>query len=104
MLKTMPPRILVVFGTRPELIKIVPIIKRIERSGIRHEFLIVNTHQHTGLMKKDLVHWNVQPDITFTKEQEQVSLGRLLASHLNQLQDILEKFPSLKYVLVQGDT
>jgi UDP-N-acetylglucosamine 2-epimerase (non-hydrolysing) len=98
------PRILIVFGTRPELIKLAPILSELEKSGLRSEFLLVNTAQQNDLLKDQLEFWDIHPDILFSNENVEGNLTRLFTSTLNQLQDVLDAYPSLSYILVQGDT
>ena len=47
-------KILIVFGTRPELIKLAPIIQEFAKNNLRDSIFVVNTSQHEDLLKQDL--------------------------------------------------
>lgn len=98
------PKILIAFGTRPELIKLAPLIKKIESSERRTDFLLVSTSQHTELLNEQLAFWDIKPDIILPARTESVKLARLLTTTLSGLQDVIEQFDSIEYILVQGDT
>jgi UDP-N-acetylglucosamine 2-epimerase (non-hydrolysing) len=97
-------RVLLVFGTRPELIKLSPLLIRIREAGLNDQFLIVSTAQHDELLKAQEQVWGVVPDIVFATRNKKDNLTRLLANTLTQLQDVVEQYQKLEYVLVQGDT
>lgn len=85
--------ILVCFGTRPEFIKITPLIKSFKKNNISYRLLYVS--QHTDLIKE--ISYDIKLDIKNT------SSNRLN----NIMQSILckpEIFNDIDYVLVQGDT
>ena len=96
--------ILLVFGTRPELIKLAPLVKLIKVSKLNNSTLIVNTTQHNELLENQLDFWDIKPDIDINLNRKDGSLTRLLAATLNSFQDLLEEYPNLEYIIVQGDT
>jgi UDP-N-acetylglucosamine 2-epimerase (non-hydrolysing) len=98
------PRILIVFGTRPELIKLAPVIQQFHQQELSAEILIVNAAQHEDLVNDQLNFWNIEPDITLTRKENKRSMGKMQAETMEQLQDVLEEYPSLEYLIVQGDT
>ena len=85
--------ILVCFGTRPEFIKITPLIKSFEKNKIDYKLLYIS--QHTDLIKE------IRYDIKLTIENYSKNrLNNIMQSILNRT-DI---FNNVDYVLVQGDT
>jgi len=95
-------KVMIVFGTRPELIKLIPLLIEIDNSELRRFFITVYLTQHTSMIEDQLNFWNIQPDVTLTITRSK--LTQLLSSSLTQLQELSDQLPSLKYVLIQGDT
>lgn len=100
----MKPQVLIVFGTRPELIKLAPLILQLRQSTISAQVLTVSTGQHDELLEEQINYWQIKPDVKLTQSAQKVSLSRLLAQTLLGLQDVVDRFDSLQYLLVQGDT
>lgn len=99
--KSVPSRILICFGTRPELIKFAPMIKALQQRGIG--LVTVNTGQHTDLLQPLLELFHIRPDYNLEAMVAGQSLNALGSRLLASLDPILEKeAPDL--VLVQGDT
>ncbi len=85
--------ILVCFGTRPEFIKITPLVESFKKNKINYRLLYIS--QHTDLIKE--INYDIRLDVKNT------SSNRLN----NIIQSILckpEIFNDIDYVLVQGDT
>jgi len=97
-------KILIVFGTRPEVIKLAPVIKALEDEGLRYSMLIVNTNQHSELLEEHVRFWNLEIDFTFQINRTDYNLTSLLTQSLDQLQNVVDKHPKLEYLITQGDT
>jgi len=98
---------LIVFGTRPEFIKLIPIILEIKKQELEKDYLTVFTGQHHELTENLFEEFSFVPDISIPFVNEQNSLGFSFSSILNQLQEIvyaLQKKYTLKLILAQGDT
>lgn len=95
-------RIMVVFGTRPEAIKMCPLIKELkERQNARVSVLV--TGQHRKMLDQVLNAFDVIPDYDLSIMKEKQTLFEITANILNGIKAILEKeHPDL--VLVHGDT
>ncbi|WP_081702843.1 non-hydrolyzing UDP-N-acetylglucosamine 2-epimerase [Desulfuromonas sp. TF] len=95
-------KILVVIGTRPEAIKMAPVIKEIvSRPGFACR--VCTTGQHQEMLQQVLQVFDIVPDNALDLMQPDQSLSALTASVLNALDRVLlENTPDL--VLVQGDT
>jgi UDP-N-acetylglucosamine 2-epimerase (non-hydrolysing) len=100
----MTPQVLIVFGTRPELIKLAPLILQLRKSAISAQVLLVSTGQHDELLEEQLNYWQIIPDVKLNQSAQKISLSRLLAQTLLGLQDVVDRFDSFRYLLVQGDT
>jgi len=90
--------ILVVFGTRPEFLKVKPLLEELTRRGL--EFYTLFTSQHKDIVPKEI-------PISLTLPEPIEAGNRLLSvlSHtLYNIGVVLEANPQIKYVLVQGDT
>lgn len=91
-----------IFGTRPEAIKMAPVIKTFERSGAIQPIVAV-TGQHRGMLDQVLDFFGIIPDHDLNLMTDGQSLCGLSARAIGGLERVLDKEkPDL--VLVQGDT
>lgn len=96
-------KIMLVFGTRPETIKMAPIIKEIENRADRMEAVVVVTAQHRQILDQPLQLFNITPQYDLNIMTAEQSLFGISARALNGLESIL-KTEQPDMVLVQGDT
>jgi UDP-N-acetylglucosamine 2-epimerase (non-hydrolysing) len=95
------PLVALVFGTRPEAIKLAPVYAELKRRG--KPVTVIVTAQHRGLLDQMLAVFDMQPDIDLDLMQEGQGLGQLTCRALSGLQEAFQKTrPDI--VLVQGDT
>ena len=95
-------RILIVIGTRPEVIKTIPLALKL-RSIEGYKVAICSTGQHKDVMKQALEVFNVKPDYNLEVMSENQSLSELTAKILIGLQKLIVEFkPDL--MISQGDT
>jgi len=95
-------KILTVFGTRPEAIKLAPVIKELER---RHGVIsrVCVTAQHRVMLDQALATFQIKPDYDLDIMREDQSLSDVTMCAIAGLKSVLKKSkPNL--VLVQGDT
>lgn len=95
-------KVLIVFGTRPEAIKLAPVIRELKRCP---EFtpMVCVTAQHRQMLDPLLSLFQVHPSYDLDIMREHQSLNDVTAQVLIRLREVLEKeHPDL--VLVQGDT
>jgi len=97
-----PLRIAFIFGTRPEAIKMAPVIKRLKESpGFRPVTIV--TAQHREMLDQVLDVFSIHPDYDLDIIRPRQSLAEITARAVERLDTILaETRPD--YVLVQGDT
>lgn len=95
-------RVMVVFGTRPEAIKMCPLVKELEsRSDI--DVTVCVTAQHRQMLDQVLRIFRVNPDIDLNIMKEGQDLFDITSSIIIQMKDVINKVkPDL--VLVHGDT
>jgi UDP-N-acetylglucosamine 2-epimerase (non-hydrolysing) len=96
------PKVLIVFGTRPEAIKLFPVIRALEETGGIDTVTCV-TAQHRGLLDQVLAIAGLMPDIDLDLMEPGQSLDRLTARLLTGLGEVIDRVAPDR-VLVQGDT
>ena len=95
--------ILFVFGTRPEAIKLAPLIIEFKSNPENYNVLICVTAQHREMLDSVLTFFSIKPDFDLNLMKENQSLAELSASCLIELDKILKKNP-IDLIFVQGDT
>ncbi len=96
-------KILAVTGTRPEAIKMVPVIQRLRREPERFEVTFCATAQHRQLLDQVLDLFGITPDLDLDLMRPDQPLNELAGRSLATLDRVLlEKTPD--WLLVQGDT
>ena len=98
----MPLRILSIFGTRPEAVKMAPVVRELSRApGIETKVCV--TAQHREMLDQVLDLFGITPDIDLDLMQPGQSLAELTARVFTHLDPVLRDFKP-DWVLVQGDT
>lgn len=93
--------IMVVMGTRPEAIKLAPVIMELRRH--RLPTVVVSTGQHRQMLDQVLRVFAIRPDHDLRIMKAGQSIGQVMTSVLTRLSSIVQKErPSL--LIVQGDT
>lgn len=90
----MTNKLLVCYGTRPEWIKVKPILDKLKNSGINYSTLFTGQH-------KDLVSETADYMLPTIKEVSSNRLDSIVSEVLKSVDGIVDKYD---YVLVQGDT
>lgn len=96
------PRILIVFGTRPEVIKLWP-VERALRARPGCQVTLCNTGQHRELVPPLLQTFGMTPEVELGVMNPGQSLSSLLARLLDGLDAVLDAL-RFDWVVVQGDT
>ena len=95
-------KVLSVFGTRPEAIKMCPLVKELKtRTNI--EVIVCVTGQHRQMLDQVLEAFNVIPDYDLSIMKEKQTLFDVTTNILNKIKDVLE-LEKPDVVLVHGDT
>ena len=99
----MKKKILFVFGTRPEAIKLAPLIKEFQKNEDDFEVYVVSTGQHKEMLDQVIDFFNIKVDCELQLMSKNQSLNELSAKILNSLKDVLDN-EKPDYVFVHGDT
>ncbi len=96
-------RVLVIFGTRPEAIKMAPIVRELSRRGDLAEAVTCVSAQHRQMLDQVLDVFAIRPDFDLDLMRESQTLASLTSLVLERVTRVLtEVLPDV--VLVQGDT
>lgn len=97
-----PARILITFGTRPEAIKMAPLIQ-VLRTMVEFELTVCVTAQHRGMLDQVLNVFQIAPDYDLNLMAPDQTLSILTARVIEAMRGVLlETHPDL--LIVQGDT
>jgi len=103
MLNKIPMRILTIFGTRPEAIKLAPILKALKDHPDQFNSLVCVTAQHREMLDQVLHVFDIKPDYDLNIMKPRQDLYGVTSEILLKLKDLLKEVrPDL--ILVQGDT
>ncbi len=96
-------RVLSVFGTRPEAIKMAPVVAELNRRSDVFDARVCVTAQHREMLDQVLEFFEIRPDVDLDIMRSNQTLGQITSDVLGGLDPILEEIkPNL--VLVHGDT
>ncbi|MGI8787684.1 MAG: non-hydrolyzing UDP-N-acetylglucosamine 2-epimerase [Pyrinomonadaceae bacterium] len=95
------PKILVLFGTRPEAIKLAPVIYELKKNNF--QTVVVSSSQHTDLLEPFLKIFDIKCDYDLRVMSENQTPNRVAAKVISALDEILER-EKPEIILVQGDT
>lgn len=95
-------KVISVFGTRPEAVKMAPVVAELKRhAGVEAEVLV--TAQHRDMLDQVLEIFNIRPDYDLDVMQDNQTPTDVAAEVLKRIQPILrDQKPD--WILVQGDT
>ncbi len=96
-------RVLAVLGTRPEAIKLAPVIQELQHRSDRMETRVCVTAQHRDMLDQVLGLFDVRPDDDLDVMSENQTPTQVAAAVLTGLEPILREAEP-DWVLVQGDT
>ncbi|MGG5317344.1 non-hydrolyzing UDP-N-acetylglucosamine 2-epimerase [Enterococcus sp. AZ072] len=98
----MPIKVMSVFGTRPEAIKMAPVVKALEADA-RFQSQVVVSGQHRAMLDQVLAFFEIIPDIDLAIMKEKQNLTDVTTRIISRLTPVLEtERPDI--VLVHGDT
>ena len=96
----MPTDVAVIIGTRPEAIKLAPVVSALRRSGL--EVRLVATGQHQELLHQALSAFDLRADVDLQVMQRGQDLASLTTRALTTLTGALQE-DRPRFALVQGD-
>lgn len=95
-------KVMVVFGTRPEAIKMCPLVNEL-KSREKLKTVVCVTGQHRQMLDQVLKAFDVEPDYDLSIMKEKQTLFDVTINILGKIRDVLEK-EKPDVVLVHGDT
>lgn len=96
-------KILIVFGTRPEAIKMAPLVHALKKLPQEFEVLVCVTAQHREMLDQALSFFRITPDIDLNLMKSGQSIGGLVAGALTAISEVIAtNRPDV--LLVHGDT
>ena len=94
---------MLVFGTRPEAIKMCPLVKEFQKHTEEFETIVCVTGQHREMLDQVLKIFDVQPDIDLNIMKQGQDLTDVTVRILNGMRDVFKECKP-DVVLVHGDT
>lgn len=95
-------RVMVVYGTRPEAIKVAPVIKAIQ-ADTRLEAIVVVTAQHREMLDQVNRVFEIYPDVDLNLMAHGQTLNSIAGSVISKIDEVLAEYEP-DAVVVQGDT
>lgn len=96
-------KIMLVFGTRPEAIKMAPLVKEFQKHPDKFETIVCVTGQHRQMLDQVLEIFDIKPDYDLNIMKQGQDLYDVTARVLTGMRDVLDKSKP-DVVLVHGDT
>lgn len=96
-------KIMLVFGTRPEAIKMAPLVKEFQKQPKRVETVVCVTGQHREMLDQVLKIFDIKPDYDLNIMKQGQDLYDVTARVLTGMRDVLKEVKP-DVVLVHGDT
>lgn len=94
---------MVVFGTRPEAIKMAPLVLELKKRSKEFETIVTVTAQHREMLDQVLNVFGITPDYDLDIMQDQQSLTQIMTRALEGLDEVMKKTKP-HIVLSHGDT
>jgi UDP-N-acetylglucosamine 2-epimerase (non-hydrolysing) len=95
--------VLTIFGTRPEAIKLAPVVRELQRYPDELRSTVCVTAQHRKLLDQVLSAFDLRPDFDLDLMTLSQTFGQLVPRMLERLDEVLDEVTP-DVVLVQGDT
>ena len=97
------PKILSIVGTRPEVIKMAPVVLELHRRHAEFDHVLVTTSQHREMLFPALAMFGMKPDVDLNLMQKNQTLGSFASRSLSSLSTLFSEVKP-QMILVQGDT
>ncbi len=96
-------KVMTVFGTRPEAIKMAPLVKELEKHPDKIESIVCVTAQHRQMLDQVLEIFDIKPDYDLNIMKDRQTLVEIVSRSLEGLDQVM-KDAKPDIVLVHGDT
>lgn len=97
----MKEKIAIIYGTRPEFLKVFPIITEFKRQN--QEICIVNTGQHDSLLTEMEKSFEIEPHHRLSVQSLSFTNSNLIAKLINELSNLVHQ-ENIQKIIAQGDT
>ncbi|WP_010531579.1 non-hydrolyzing UDP-N-acetylglucosamine 2-epimerase [Lentibacillus jeotgali] len=98
-----PIKVMAIFGTRPEAIKMAPLVLELKKRPKNFEPIVTVTAQHREMLDQVLAIFGITPDFDLNIMKKKQSLAQITTRALEGLDEVMkETAPDM--VLVHGDT
>ena len=98
----MKKKVMTIFGTRPEAIKMAPLVKELERRN-EIESIVCVTAQHREMLDQVLTVFNIKPNYDLNIMKQGQTLSEITSRVLQGLEEVIKK-EKPNIILVHGDT
>ncbi|HLU21829.1 non-hydrolyzing UDP-N-acetylglucosamine 2-epimerase [Lederbergia graminis] len=96
-------KVMTIFGTRPEAVKMAPLVLELQKRDEDFETIVTVTAQHRQMLDQVLTTFNIKPDYDLNIMKDRQTLSDITTRGLNGLDQIMKEVqPDI--VLVHGDT
>ncbi|NMR33808.1 UDP-N-acetylglucosamine 2-epimerase (non-hydrolyzing) [Chryseobacterium aquaticum] len=97
----MNDKIAIIYGTRPEFLKVFPIINQFKKEN--HNICIVNTGQHDSLLTEMEMSFGINPDHQLSVQSLLFTNSNLIAKLIDEISNLVHK-ENIQKIIAQGDT
>ncbi len=96
-------KVMLVFGTRPEAIKMAPLILELKKRAAEFETVVTVTAQHREMLDQVLAVFEITPDYDLDVMQPNQTITTITTNVMNRLEEVIQaEKPDI--ILVHGDT
>ena len=96
-------KVLIIFGTRPEAVKMIPVIKEFKKHNSFFETKVCITAQHREMLDQVISFFDIKVDYDLNLMKPNQNLHDLTSNIILNIKPVLEDFKP-DYVFVHGDT
>src|ERR1700709_665389 len=96
-------KILSIFGTRPEAIKMAPVVQELEKHPDQFHSIVCSTGQHRQMLDQVLALFSIKPDVDLNVMTPNQTLARMTARLFVALDRVITEVQP-DWILAQGDT
>jgi UDP-N-acetylglucosamine 2-epimerase (non-hydrolysing) len=99
----MPVKVMTVFGTRPDAVKMAPVVLELQKHPDKAQVVVAVTGQHREMLQQVLDAFAIVPEYNLDIMQQKQSLAEITSRALMGLEEVIKKEKPV-IVLAQGDT
>lgn len=97
----MTKRTAIIYGTRPEFLKVFPLILQFRKNNT--DVCIINTGQHDSMLTEMEKSFDVTPDFSLSVQSRDFTNSNLIAKLINELSEVVHS-ENIENIVAQGDT